>query len=219
MPVDTDLFRPSTDTGGLRQKWGLGQKAPVIVFIGTLFNFSGLDALINQFPRLLKEIPEAKLLIVGDGPQRPRLEKIIAELGLSKQVIITGFQPYLSMPQYINLATVCINSFLVTDATRDIFPGKIVQYLACGKAVVATPLPGMVAVTPGEDQGVVYADSANDMVREIISLLKSPERRQKLGQASLSYVTGVHKRDKIVHQLEARLDEVIKEKQSGRVSK
>lgn len=218
MPVDTDLFHPSADTGGLRKKWGLG-KAPVIVFIGTLFDFSGLDALINQFPRLLKEIPEAKLLIVGDGPQRPKLEKIITELGLAKQVIITGFQPYATMPQYINLAALCINSFLITDATRDIFPGKIVQYLACGKAVVATPLPGMMAVTPGEEQGVVYAGSAGEMVKEIISLLKSPERRQKLGQAGLSYVTGVHKRDKIVYQLEARLEEAIKEKQSERVSK
>ena len=218
MPVDTDLFHPSADTGGLRRKWGLG-KAPVIVFIGTLFDFSGLDALINQFPRLLKEIPEAKLLIVGDGPQRPKLEKIIAELGLSKQVIITGFQPYATMPQYINLAALCINSFLITDATRDIFPGKIVQYLACGKAVVATPLPGMMAVTPGEDQGVVYASSAGEMVKEIISLLKSPQRRQKLGQSGLSYVTGVHQRDKIVYQLEARLEEAIKEKQSERLSK
>jgi len=219
MPVDTDLFHPSSDTGGLRKKWGLGQEAPVIVFIGTLFDFSGLDALISQFPRLLKEIPEAKLLVVGDGPQRPRLEKISAELGLAKQAIITGFQPYATMPQYINLATVCINSFLITDATRDIFPGKIVQYLACGKAVVATPLPGMIAVTPGEDQGVVYASSAGEMVKEVISLLKSPERRQKLGQAGLSYVTGVHQRDKIVYQLEARLEEAIKEKQSERVSK
>jgi len=218
MPVDTDLFHPSADTGGLRKKWGLGKEA-VIVFIGTLFDFSGLDALINQFPQLLKEIPEAKLLIVGDGPQRSGLEKIIAELGLSRQVIITGFQPYATMPQYINLATLCINSFLITDATRDIFPGKIVQYLACGKAVVATPLPGMMAVTAGEDQGVVYASNAGEMVKEVISLLKSPERRQKLGQAGLSYVTGVHKRDKIVYQLEARLEEAIKEKQSGRVSK
>ncbi|UCG10628.1 MAG: glycosyltransferase [Dehalococcoidia bacterium] len=219
MPVDTDLFHPSTDTGGLRQRWGLGQKAPVIVFIGTLFDFSGLDALINQFPQLLKEIPEAKLLIVGDGPQRPGLEKIIAELCLAKQVIITGFQPYATMPQYINLAALCINSFLITDATRDIFPGKIVQYLACGKAVVATPLPGMMAVTAGEEQGVIYAGDAGEMVKEVISLLKSPQRQRKLGQAGLSYVTGVHQRDKIVYQLEARLEEAVKEKQSERVSK
>ena len=211
MPVDTNLFHPSIDLTEIRQKWGLVEKDQIIVFIGTLFDFSGLDAFI---PRFSEVIPEAKLLIVGDGPQRPKLEKIIAESNLQKQVIITGFQPYQTMPQYINLATICINTFLITDATRDIFPGKIVQYLACDKAVVATSLPGMIAVISGEQQGVVYANSADDMVSEIVSLLKSAEHRQQLGQAGLNYVKQVHSHDKIAHQLEARIEEAIRDRES-----
>ena len=219
MPVDTDLFRPSSDTAEVRQKWGLSEQDQIIVFIGTLFEFSGLDTFINHFPQVVNEIPKAKLLIVGDGPQRPKLEAIIAELDLAKKVTITGFQPYHLMPKYINLATLCINTFLTTDVTRDIFPGKIVQYLACGKVVVATPLPGMIAVTPGEEQGAVFSNSAGDMVTEIISLLKSTARRQQLGKAGLNYVTQVHSRDKIVYQLEASIEEVIKEKRSEGISK
>ena len=214
MPVDTDLFRPSSDTAEIRQKCGLGEHDQIIVFIGTLFEFSGLDTFIYQFPKVLKEIPQAKLLIVGDGPQRLKLEGIIAELGLAGQVIITGFQPYRSMPKYINLSTICINPFLITDATRDIFPGKIVQYLACEKAVVATPLPGMTAVIPTEQQGVVYARSANDMTREVVSLLKSTERRKQLRQATVNYVKEVHSYDRIARQLEVRLKKVIKDKQN-----
>lgn len=219
MPVDTEMFRPSLDSAEVRQKWGLNERDQIIVFIGTLFEFSGLNVLIRQFPEVLREVPEAKLLIVGDGPQRPKLERIITELVLQRQVIITGFQPYQTMPQYINLATICINTFLVTDATRDIFPGKIVQYLACGKAVIATSLPGMIAVISGEDQGVVYANSAGDVVREVVSLLKSIERRQQLGYTGLNYVKQVHSYDKIARQLEARLEEVIKEKPDGAISK
>jgi len=214
MPVDTDLFRPSTDTAEIRQKYGFGEYDQIIVFIGTLFEFSGLDTFIRQFPKVLKEIPQARLLIVGDGPQRPKLEEIITELGLATQVIITGFQPYRSMPQYINLATICINPFHITDATRDIFPGKIVQYLACEKVVVATSLPGMTTVIPAEQQGVVYTKSANDMVREVVSLLKSTERRKQLRQATVNYVNQVHRYDRIAHQLEVRLKEVTKEKQN-----
>ena len=212
MPVDTNLFRPSPDSAELRQKWELNERDQIIVFIGTLFGFSGLDAFIRHFPEVVKQVPEAKLLVVGDGPQRLKLERIITELGLEKQVIVTGFQPYQTMPQYINLATICINPFLITDATRDIFPGKIVQYLACGKAVTATSLPGMVAVISGEDQGVVYANSVDGMMGEIVSLLKSTKHRQQLGQAGLNYVRQVHSYDKIAHQLEAILEEVIKEK-------
>jgi len=212
--VDTDLFRPAINSSELLQKWGLDENDRIIVFIGTLFDFSGLDILIRRFPEILERIPRVKLLIVGDGSQRPALENIITRLGLQKKVIITGFQPYQTMPQYINMAAVCINPFLTNDITRDIFPTKIVQYLACARPVIATPLPGMVAITPGEEQGVLYAENADDMSNKIISLLQSSEHMQRLGQAGLDYVLRVHSHEKVVEQLENRLEEAIREKRS-----
>ena len=217
--VDTDLFHPSPDPTEMRQKWGFGEDDQITVYIGTLYEFSGLDTVIRQFPKVIEQIPGAKLLIVGDGSQRLKLEAIVAELGLKKHVIMTGLQPYHTVPQYINLAAICITPFLITDATRDIFPSKIVQYLACGKAVVATPLPGTLAVIPGEQQGVVYTDGADEMANEIISLLRSAEHRQQLERAGLNYVKQVHSHETIIRQLEARLEESIKGKHSGELSK
>ena len=219
LPIDTNIFHPSVDCSEVRQKWELGEKDQVVVFIGTLFEFSGLDGFIRQFPQVIETIPEAKLLIVGDGPQRPKLERIITELGLGKQVIITGFQPYPTMPQYISLATVCINPFLNTDATKGIFPGKIIQYIACGKATVATPLLGITALLPDESHGVIYANSVGDMAREVVGLLESAEHRQRLGQAGLDYVKQTHDQQKIAHQLEAELVEIIKKKPKRAISK
>jgi len=210
LPIDTKIFRPSVDSSGVRQKWGFGDKDKIVVFIGTLFKFSGLDGFIRQFPGVVEKIPEARLLIVGDGPQRPELERIINELRLEERVTITGFEPYQMMPQYINLATVCVNPFLNTDATRDIFPGKIIQYIACGKATVATPLLGIKALIPDESRGVVYANNAVEMAEAAVGLLKSAERRKKLGQAGLNYVKQVHDQPKIARQLEAELIEIIK---------
>ncbi len=207
--IDTNVFRPDLDTTEIRQQWGLGVDIPVIVFIGTLFDFSGLDIFLKNFNKILESVPEARLLIVGDGPQRSKLESIIAETGLTGQVTITGFQPYETMPLYMNLATVLINTFLITDATRDIFPGKIVQYQACGKATVATALPGLTEIIRGEDQGIVYADGPAEMSGKIIPLLKSEERRRKLGQAALSYVKQSHSYDKIVEQLELELTRLV----------
>lgn len=212
MPVDTNLFHPAIDSSEVRQKWGFGANDRIILFIGTLFEFSGLDTLIPRFSEVLKQIPGARLLVVGDGPQRPRLERVINESKLQNQVIITGFEPYQMMTQYINLASMCINTFRITDATRDIFPGKTVQYLACGKAVIATGLPGMIAVISGEDQGVVYVSSTEDMVSEIISLLKNPNRRQRIEKAGLDYVKHVHSYEKIAKQLETHLEQAIRDK-------
>ncbi|MFC1961624.1 glycosyltransferase family 4 protein [Chloroflexota bacterium] len=214
-PVDTGLFCPSSADRELRQKWGLSAQDRVIVFIGTLFPFSGLDEFLKEFPGVLRESPEAKLLIVGDGPQRAILERLIAKLNLSKKVVITGFQPYETMPQYLNLATICINPFLITEKTKDIFPAKVVQYAACGKATVATALHGIISVLPGEKQGVVYVNNATEMAGEVVSLLKSPERRQELGNAGAAYVKQTYGYEKIAVELEGILEKSVREKKHG----
>ena len=212
-PVDTNHFHPDINCSEIRHKWGIADSEPAILYMGTLFDFSGLDGVIRLFPQILGQFPKAKLLIVGDGPQRNKLEMFITRLKLEDKVIITGFQPYETMPQFINLASICLLPFVMVDATRDIFPGKITQYLACAKAVIATPLPGLVALIPGEGQGVIYANSSDEMVKQTLYLLKTSERRRNLERAGLDYVTQVHSSDKIAHQFEARLEEVIKEKE------
>ena len=212
LPIDRHIFHQSNQDFKLRQKLGIADNDHVIVFIGTLFEFSGLDLFIRQFTHIAQQIPEAKLLIVGDGPQRLKLKQTIAELGLQKQVIMTGLQPYQTMPQYISLATVCINPFLDTEATRDIFPGKIIQYLACGKATVVTPLRGITALLPRDSNSIVYAHNAEEMAKEVINLLKSSEHRKRLGQAALNYVNQAHDQQNIARQFEKELHEIIGKK-------
>ena len=205
LPIDTGLFRPLDPSPELKHKWGLSESDNIIVFIGTLFKFSGLDGFIKEFPRVLKSFPEAKLLIVGDGPQRPRLESVINTEGLAAKVIITGFQPYDTMPRYISLASVCINPFINTFATREIFPGKIIQYLACGRATVATPLLGITTLIKDESDGIVYADTSADMVAQVVKLLNSSQHRELLGRAGLEYVRRKHDQQVISRQLESEL--------------
>jgi len=216
LPIDTTLFCPSLDCSAIRKKWGLTERDKIILFVGTLFEFSGLDGFIREFPRILQRVPETKLLIVGDGAQRGKLESIVAELGLQKQVIITGFEPYQTMPQYMNLATVCINPFLVTDATKDIFPGKIIQYIACGKATVATPLLGITALLPEESNGLVYAKDAAEMAKKVVWLLESAESRQRLELAGLNYIKQNHDHMVIARKLESDLQGCIKDKRDRR---
>jgi glycosyltransferase involved in cell wall biosynthesis len=209
MPVDTGIFQPRPASTELKRRWGLGGEEPVVLFMGTLFDFSGLDTFIPAFREVADRFPGARLLIVGDGPQRPRLEAVINGAGLRKSVTITGFEPYETMPQYINLADVCINTFNIVDATRDIFPGKTVQFLACGKPFVATALPGMLAVIPGEEQGIVYAADTAGMVAGVIDVLGSAEKRAALGLAGLAYVRRAHSHEAIARRLEDEIRQAI----------
>ena len=82
------------------------------------------------------------------------------------------------------------------------------QYLACGRPVLATPLPGLKEAVAGEGQGIVYA-AAEDMGAAAVSLLKSAERRQKLGKAAEEYARRMHGYDTIVEQLEEILAGVV----------
>lgn len=212
MPVDTGKFHPYQPAASYREKWGIGSDEKVMLFMGTLFDFSGLDELIPRMPDIIRQVPEARLLVVGDGPQRPKLDRLIAETGQADKITITGFQPYDTMPDYINLAHFCINTFAIMGTTRDIFPGKIVQYLACGKAVLASPLPGLLAITPGEVEGMAYYQDFDDLVEKAVTLLRDDDYRRRLEANALSYVGKVHSVESIAAQLEQRLQEAINAK-------
>ncbi|MFC1872657.1 glycosyltransferase family 4 protein [Chloroflexota bacterium] len=207
-PIDTNVFYPDEPSSELREKWGIGRDEKIILFIGTLFEFSGLDRFINRFPAILDQHPDARLLIVGDGPQKQRLESLIKNLKLAHKVIITGFEPYLSTPLYINLATVCINPFLDTETTHGIFPGNVVQCIACGKPTVATPLEGITAIIPDESRGVIYADTPEAIAAEASILLSDPGRCATVGKAGLTYVSLFHDQYHIAKQMEQELFDV-----------
>ncbi len=206
--IDTGLLRPQGKDTDLLHRLGFDEKDKIVVFVGTLPHFSGLDIFIRHLRAMREVIPTLKLLIVGDGVQRPRLEGIIDELGLRKHVLITGFVAHEAVPQYINLADVCISPFVVSDTTRDIFPTKVIQYMACGKPVVSSPLVGLKEMGLGEKQGVFYTENGNPLSL----IMTAIQNQDSLGGAALGYATEVHGYDKIVRQLEIELLALISNK-------
>jgi glycosyltransferase involved in cell wall biosynthesis len=188
-------FQPNIDATELRHKYGLHYKK-VILFVGTLYNFSGLDLVIKDFHKVLSEFPEARLLIVGDGIQRNKLESLIESCGLKDKVIMTGQLSYDKLPQYINLSDVCIMPFQSCRTTNDIIPSKVYQYMACGKPVVSTKLKGM--IDDGMGQGIVFTDN---VVEGIIEVLKDSK---DLSKEALEYVKR-HDYDNVVKELENKM--------------
>lgn len=178
------------------------------MFIGTLFEFSGLDSYLEQFPRVVKEIPETKLIIVGGGALLGKLKKLVVDLELTENVVLTGFQPFDTMPQYINLADICINPFEVNATTRDIIPGKIIQYLSCAKPVLATPLLGMVSLLSGPERGLVYSN-IDEFAENTIKLLKDSEMAKAIGENGYRYVKNNHDERKIARRLDEILNQMV----------
>ena len=208
-PIDFEFFNSNINNSGLRAQCKLAADDKVIVFMGYLYNFSELIHFVYQFPRIIEKVPKTKLLIVGDGPLRSKLEQTVMELGLENCIRITGLQPFKTMPQYIHLADVCINPYPVSGEMKDLFCAKLIQYMACSQPVVSSSLPGIASLLRSELCGICYVKDMAEMADEVISILSSSEKGEKRGEIGFKYVKEVHNKDKIVSQLEEYLSEAI----------
>ena len=215
--VDMNKFNPNIDYSQLKNNLRLKKNSKIILYVGTLFDFSGLDIYLKQFPSILKEHPETKLLIIGGGPLLNKLKNLTMKLNISENVVIPGFQPFNMMPQYINIADICINPFKLTNITRDIIPGKIIQYLSCGKPVLATPLPGMISRINGPDQGVIYS-RISKFGEKTIELLNNKNKIKQIGKNGYLYVKKYHDEKEIARQLETILYKEISKKQNKEIN-
>ena len=210
--VNTHRFNSNCNTAALRKELGISENDRVIMFMGTLFKFSQLDQYIERMPSILEKIPTAKLLIVGGGDLLEKLKMTVVDTGLKDKAILTGFQPYEMMPEYISIADVCINPFQLNEITKDVLPMKVLQYLACGKPVISTLLPGLASVIPGESCGIKYSENIDGMVRETINLLRNEDELHRLGQNGSAYIKKHHDLDRIAKHLEETITTLIKEK-------
>lgn len=188
--VDTEFFRPLPRDAELARRYGIAEDDRVALFLGTTYDFSGLDSLLDEWEALRAACPKAKLLIVGGGELDGRLSALVSSKGLQGAVIQTGFRPYDEMPRHLSLADCCLNPFRLNEITRDIIPIKILQYLASGKATVATPIPDVVAHFPEQQSGILYQsiDQPKEFATLVGRLLADDKQRGALGENARNFV-------------------------------
>lgn len=209
--VNTDQFKPNLDVRALREQLYISERDRVIVFMGTFFDFSGLDRYIEQFSAVVRAVPEAKLILVGGGQLFEKIKDLVDKLNLKNQIILTGFLPFDLMPLYINLSYLCINPFLINDTTKFIIPGKIYQYLACGKPVLATSLEGMKSLIRGDQEGVIYSD-VEDFGKNTIYLLENADFAKRIGMNGYQFCLKNNDQKHIALNLEDFLSKVINDR-------
>lgn len=178
--------------------------------MGTLYDFAGLEKFISKFYLFEKKIPKVKLLIVGDGPYRNTLEKIITKFNLNSKIFITGYVEQKYIPEYLSLADICINTFDINNVTKRIIPTKILEYMACGKPVITTPLLGIKEFFPQDGFGVLFSNS--ELFHEsVINLITNPIKMEKMGLDGTDYVKNNLDWEKITKNLLNKFELLIRE--------
>jgi glycosyltransferase involved in cell wall biosynthesis len=171
--------RPSID---LHAEYWLPHGVPVIVNVGALVGHKGQRYLIDAMPLVLREIPDAHLVIFGEGELRPALERQVRHLSLAKRVLLPGFrEDVLSLMKSADL-------FVMSSVTEGL-GSAVLDAMAMGLAVVGTRAGGIPEVViPGVTGELVAPSEPQPLASAIVTLLKNADLRRAYGDAGRRHV-------------------------------
>ena len=188
--VDATQFKPDTGGDVVRQALGLTDRR-VIVCVSRLVARKGQDVLLHALPSILRDVPDAALLIVGSGPAAKRLEALTDRLGLRAAVRFAGSVPSADLPAYYDAGDVFAMPCRTRRAGLDV-EGLGIVYLeasASGLPVVAGRSGGAPdAVLDGETGEVVDGTDVGAVAAAIGGLLRDPDRAKAMGAAGRAWV-------------------------------
>jgi PEP-CTERM/exosortase A-associated glycosyltransferase len=160
----------------LRRRLGL-DGCTVLGFLGSFYAYEGLALLVEALPEITKIIPEARVLLVGGGPQEANLKALAAKLGLEDKVLFVGRVPHDQVNRYYDLVDILVYPRLSMRLTDLVTPLKPLEAMAQGRLLAASDVGGHRELIRDDDTGVLFAaGSPEALARRVIDLLRHPER-------------------------------------------
>jgi PEP-CTERM/exosortase A-associated glycosyltransferase len=183
--VNIDEFKPIERCKTLAESLGLNG-GPVFGFVGSFYRYEGLRFLVEAFPKIRAQIPNARLLLVGGGEE----EQVLKELAREQSgVHFTGRVPHQDVMDYYSLVDIFVCPRLRMRLTELVTPLKPLESMAMGKAILASDVGGHKELIDDGRTGCLFAaESVDDLVSQSVRLAKDPALRAKLGDAGRRFV-------------------------------
>lgn len=176
--VDLAAFRPGGDGEALRRRWGVPAAAPLALAVGGLTPQKDHDLLARSAARLVRRLPEARVVVVGEGFLRAALETRVRALALGNRFLLPGFLPDVR-------PALAAADLLVLSSDNEGMAWVLLEALACGLPIVATDVPGVRAcVEPGRNGLIVPPRDEAALADALATLLADPARRRAMGVRS-----------------------------------
>ena len=160
------------------------QKNPKkVVFAGAMYYHRGLDVLLEAIPKIIRKIPDAKFILLGNGNELEKLKEIVLEKNLENSVEFKGWIEREKIPENISDASIGIGPLRLTDVTSRALPIKVLEYMAVSLPIIAQKgtLPDDILVN---EKNGYFVDGAEDLAEKISSLLNEHDKINQMGNQS-----------------------------------
>ena len=175
--INTSQFSPQRADEALKNKLGIAG-FPTVISIRHLRPLYNVTMLVKAIPLVLKQAPQARFIIAGDGVQRGYLENLAATLGVAPNVRFIGYMLHDELPGYLASSDV-----YVTTSRSDSSSQSLQEAMACELAPVVTDLPANREwIKDGENGFIVPQDDHQALADRIVFLIKNSETRAKFGK-------------------------------------
>lgn len=182
--IDLSRFAKGRANSEIYDKYNIPKKAPIVLYVGRVDPEKSLDVLMYAFVDVLQKVPDAHLVIVGDGTARRKLEEIAEEEEISSHVHFTGRVVGDDLPQIYRTATV----FAITSKTET-QSIVVMEAMASGLPVVAIRAGAVPELVKHGKNGYIYEpDDKDSVARGIIRILSDQDLREKLSEGSANRI-------------------------------
>jgi len=180
-PYDIARFRLLAEEA-VEHPWVLDSTLPLVISTGRLWEQKGFDVLLKAFAEVKREIP-CRLIILGEGPERPELEALVKELELTHAVDLPGWVP--NPWKYLSRSSV-----FVLSSRWEGWPSALVEAIACGLPAITTNCPGAgkEIIAHGETGLTVPTDDIQTLKNAILTLLRDPLLGARLAERAAGTV-------------------------------
>lgn len=187
--VDASRFTPVGERDPvIEQRYDLRDKR-VLAFIGSFYDYEGLDLLVAAMPQLLAARPELRLLLVGGGQTADRLEQQVRDLGIEDRVIMTGRVPHEEVEAYYSVTDILVYPRKSMRLTDLVTPLKPLEAMAQKCLFVASDVGGhRELVRDGETGTLFRADDVDALVEALLRLLDDEGRWPAIRDAGRAFV-------------------------------
>ena len=163
-------------------------RVPVLLYIGTLADWQGLDVVIKALPRILEKHP-VQLRVVGRGRSRQRklLAKQIRKLGVMDNVTVQPAVPHHEVPALIAEADICLAPLGLNDrnVTQGACPIKVLEYMASSRPMVASNMPIVRELVREDVDALLFSpDDPEDLARQVLTLLQDYDLSRRLADSA-----------------------------------